>query len=285
MEINMKNERVIPNISEVPLRISGWHDHSKKQLSALHYHDEIELLACSRGSISAIIDNVRYTIRENEIIFINSRVPHETFCEEDQSSYMFIQFRRESFMPSPSDRMAKYLSHLKRNTSGAVSIIKNPAIFESMCAIVREQNEKQAGYVNIIYANVHTICGMLTREKVFTYDAEQDTAALQKLLPAMDYIDENYGSELSLEQVSAAAGLNKCYFCRLFKKACGVGFSEYLNFVRVSKAEKMLRNTDKTVLEIAFDSGFSSVSYFNSIFRKYKGCTPTACRNAVNFNI
>jgi AraC-like DNA-binding protein len=64
-----------------------------------------------------------------------------------------------------------------------------------------------------------------------------------------------------------------------------VGFSEYINFVRISKAEKMLRKTDKTVLEVALDTGFSSVSYFNSIFRKYRGCTPSACRNAINYNI
>jgi len=281
----MHNEHVIPNISEVPIKISPWHAHAKRQLSNLHYHDEVELLACKDGVISAVIDNVKYTVRDGEVLFLNARVPHETFCEKDGSQSMFIQFRIESFLQNPSENLSKYLAYLRRNTTRSVHLIKDPIIINSMCSILDEQQKKQSGYANLIYANVHTICGMLTRENVFSDSTKTDIPSLQKLLPALAYIDENYFTELSLENVSAASGLNKYYFCRLFKKACGIGFSEYLNLVRVSKAEKMLRKTDKTVLEIAFDTGFSSVSYFNSIFRKYKGCTPTACRNAVNFNI
>lgn len=281
----MRNEQVTPNISEIPIKISPWHTHDKRQLSSLHYHDEVELLACKCGVVSAVIDNVKYTLRDGEVLFLNARVPHETYCEASGSQSMFVQFRIERFLHNPSEKLSKYLSYLRRNTTSSVQIIKNPAILDSMCAILKEQEHKQAGYVNLIYANVHNICGMLAREKIFSDDAQTDIQSLQKLLPALIYIDENYFSELSLENVSNASGLNKYYFCRLFKKACGIGFSEYLNLVRVSKAEKMLRKTDKTVLEIAFDTGFSSVSYFNSIFRKYRGCTPTACRNAVNFNI
>lgn len=281
----MHNEQVKPNISEIPIRVSPWHEHKKCRMSSFHYHDEVELLACKCGVISAVVDNTKYTLHDGEVLFLNARVPHETYCEADQSQSMFIQFRIEGFLQNPSEKLSKYLSYLRRNTTRSVQIIQNPAILDSMCAILKEQEHKQAGYVNLIYANVHTICGMLAREKIFSDDGETDIQSLQKLLPALIYIDENYSGELSLDDVSAASGLNKYYFCRLFKKACGIGFSEYLNLVRVSKAEKMLRKTDKTVLEIAFDTGFSSVSYFNSIFRKYKGCTPTACRSAVNFNI
>jgi AraC-like DNA-binding protein len=281
----MKNEQVHPNVSEIPVKISPWHTHAAKKLSHLHYHDEIELLCCSKGSVCAVIDNAVYKIHPNEILFINSRVPHETFCDEDDSTSMFIQFRRESFLTFPSNELSKYLSPLKRNTTAALKIIKNPLIFESICTIVDEQREKQPGFINLTYAHIHIICGLLTREGIFSDDTNTDVSSLQKLLPAMMYIDENYGSDLSLEKVSSASGLNKYYFCRLFKKTCGVGFSEYINFVRISKAEKMLRKTDKTVLEVALDTGFSSVSYFNSIFRKYRGCTPSACRNAINYNI
>lgn len=281
----MHNELVTPNVTEIPIRVSSWHAHSQSRLSGLHYHDEVELLACKEGVISAVIDNEKYVIRDGEILFLNARVPHETYCEVSGSKSMFIQFRIERFLQNPSETLSKYLSYLRRNTTSSVQLINNPAILESMCKILDELEHRQAGYVNLIYANVHTICGMLARERIFSEDGETDIQSLQKLLPALIYIDENYSGELSLDDVSTASGLNKYYFCRLFKKACGIGFSEYLNLVRVSKAEKMLRKTDKTVLEIAFDTGFSSVSYFNSIFRKYRGCTPTACRSAINFNI
>ena len=280
----MKNELVVPNVSQVPIRISEWGNHEKSRLSHLHYHNEVELLVCRKGTISAVIDNTKYLLHSGDVLFFNSRVPHETFSEENNSQCMFLQFRIESFLQSPSDDLAKYLTYLRRNTTKTVQLINDPIIFNSLCAIREESTEKKVGYANLICANVHTICGMLARHGIFSDNAQADIGSLQKLLPALQFVEQNYSSELSLDEVSAAAGLNKFYFCRLFKKACGIGFSEYLNLVRVFKAEKMLKKTNKTVLEIAFDTGFSSVSYFNSIFKKYKGCTPTACRNAVNFN-
>lgn len=282
----MDNEqRIVPNISDVPIMISEWWVHTKHRLSNLHYHNEIELLACRDGRISAVINNEKHYVEAGEVLFINSRVPHETFDESGGASSMFIQFRIENFLPRHSDDITKYLAYLRRNTTQTVHLIKDPVIIDAMCAILSEHQQKKAGHTNLIYASVHTICGTLIRERIFSDDAHTDIHTLKKLSPALTYVDKNYSSELSLDDVSAAAGLNKFYFCRLFKKACGIGFSEYLNLVRVFKAEKMLKKTDKTVLEIAFDSGFSSVSYFNSIFKKYKGCTPTAYRNAVNFNM
>lgn len=280
----MQNELINPNISQVPIRVSNWNAHEVSRISSLHYHNEVELLASRGGTISAVVNNVKYTIGDGEVLFLNSRVPHETFCEDEGAQSMFLQFRIENFLPSPSEDLTKYLTYLRRNTTKTVHLIKNPVIFNAMCTIQNERRERLPGYANLIYANVHTVCGMLAREKIFSDDGKADLESLQKLLPALALVDKNYSSELSLDDVSAAAGLNKYYFCRLFKKACGIGFSEYLNLVRVFKAEKMLKKTNKTVLEIAFDTGFSSVSYFNSIFKKYKGCTPTSCRNAVKFN-
>lgn len=281
----MQNERIIPNISTVPLKIAPWSTHSKKRLSDLHYHNEVELLACRGGTISAVVNNEKYYISDGEVLFLNSRVPHETFDESENSQSMFIQFRIESFLTSPSEDIAKFLTYLRRNTTKTAHLIKDPAIINAMCNILEEHQQQRPGYSNLICAGVHTICGMLVRDGIFSDDAHTDIQSLQKLSPALNYIDKNYSLEISLDDVSAATGLNKYYFCRLFKKACGIGFSEYLNLVRVFKAEKMLKKTKKTVMEIAFDTGFSSVSYFNSIFKKYKGCTPTAYRSAVNYNM
>ena len=74
--------------------------------------------------------------------------------------------------------------------------------------------------------------------------------------------------------------LNPSYFCRIFKRASGSGFIDYLNFVRICKSEKLLAAGTKSILDVSYDVGFSSVSYFNRIFKKYKNCTPTEYRRA-----
>ena len=75
------------------------------------------------------------------------------------------------------------------------------------------------------------------------------------------------------------------YFCRIFKSAIGATFTEYLNFVRVCKAEKMLSRTNNSILDISEAVGFSSVSYFNRVFKKYRNCSPRAYRTTECKNI
>ena len=73
--------------------------------------------------------------------------------------------------------------------------------------------------------------------------------------------------------------MNRHYFCRLFKKATNTTPTEYINFVRIWKAENLLITTDDSVLEISMAVGFSSVSYFNRTFKRLKNTTPTAYRH------
>ena len=89
---------------------------------------------------------------------------------------------------------------------------------------------------------------------------------------------ENYKENISLDDVCEKSGMSSYYFCRLFKKASGSGFVDYLNFVRICKSEKLLAKSEKSILEVAYDVGFSSVSYYNRIFKRYKNCTPTEYR-------
>ena len=79
-------------------------------------------------------------------------------------------------------------------------------------------------------------------------------------------------------------GFDRSYFCRIFKSAIGATFTEYLNFVRICKAEKKLATTSESILEISAEVGFSSVSYFNKIFKKYKNCSPSAYRSTAYCN-
>lgn len=72
-------------------------------------------------------------------------------------------------------------------------------------------------------------------------------------------------------------GFNKDYFSRLFKKHTGTNVTEYVNFVRTCKATGLMDST-YTFSEIACDVGFSSLAYFNKIFKKYRHCTPSEYR-------
>ena len=88
-------------------------------------------------------------------------------------------------------------------------------------------------------------------------------------------------TDLSVEQVSTDCGFSdSAYFCRLFKNTIGTTATEYLNFVRLCKAETMLKN-GASISDASYRAGFSSLSYFNRIFKKYKHYTPSEFRKII----
>ena len=98
---------------------------------------------------------------------------------------------------------------------------------------------------------------------------------------ARDFIAANYVEDLSLAMVAKAAHMSTFYFCKQFKKATGVTFTNYLNRVRVEKAKEMLLNPHARVSEVAFDVGFQSLTHFNRVFRSLTGESPTAYRETL----
>ena len=89
--------------------------------------------------------------------------------------------------------------------------------------------------------------------------------------------------KLGLKSITEDCGYDNKYLCYVFKKYTGVTMTEYLNDARLDFAIYMLRNTSKTVADIALDLGFSSVAYFNVIFKRKYGFTPKETRKSKAF--
>ncbi|AFS77442.1 AraC family transcriptional regulator [Gottschalkia acidurici 9a] len=91
---------------------------------------------------------------------------------------------------------------------------------------------------------------------------------------ALNYIHDNLGQPLSLDEISDHVHLNKYYFCNLFKEEMKMRFSDYLNHTRIEKSKFFLCHSQKSILDIAILLGFSNQAYFTSVFKKYTGTTP-----------
>lgn len=88
----------------------------------------------------------------------------------------------------------------------------------------------------------------------------------------------NYAREISLDEISAYVQMNKSAFCTFMRRHAEMSFSEFVNNIRLQRAREMLCNTDKNVAEIAYDTGFVNVTYFNRLFRRKYKCTPKSMR-------
>ena len=99
-----------------------------------------------------------------------------------------------------------------------------------------------------------------------------------KLRQITDWMAEHVTEEFTLDQLAAQAGLSKFHFSRLFKSATGVSPSQYHINLRMDAARRLLRETKKSVVDVALDVGYSNPSHFAQLFRRETGLSPSDYR-------
>jgi AraC-like DNA-binding protein len=100
----------------------------------------------------------------------------------------------------------------------------------------------------------------------------------QKLNRLIDFLKENYASDVSREGMAAVIGIHPNYLGRLFKIYTGKKMNDYINFIRINEAIKQLEKDDTKIIDIAFSVGFESLATFNRVFKNVMGKTPSDYR-------
>jgi AraC-like DNA-binding protein len=106
------------------------------------------------------------------------------------------------------------------------------------------------------------------------YDVAKNLSALNKIEPIARYVSENYMNRVTLDDLSECAKYDKYYICKLIKGALNTTFTEYLTYVRLQMAERLLFSTDKPISEIVYETGFSTPQNFFKVFKAAYGYTP-----------
>lgn len=280
-EKGMKNERIFTNVPNANTLITAQGSCGRRNvfLCDLHYHDEVELLSITYGALDLFVNGRRHPCREGDLVFLSSRIPHATFVTDKGCTYTLVQFRPEHYLED-SQNAGKYFSRFVRNAVEPFRIFENQELSALVAKALAEYERKEEAFALYIKGAIHAMIALLCREGLLSTKSGVHSADIEKIRPALLYIEEHFAKDISLEEISAVQNLNPSYFCRIFKRASGSGFIDYLNFVRVCKSEKLLAAGTKSILDVSYDVGFSSVSYFNRIFKKYKNCTPTEYRKA-----
>ena len=113
--------------------------------------------------------------------------------------------------------------------------------------------------------------------KIATLGQRAEPVAIWK---ARKFIKEHSGEELSLTKVAKAVGINANYLSENFRRVTGINFVEYLARTRFATSCDLLRNGNIRISEIAFATGFQSLSQFNRVFKRFSGQSPTRYRAA-----
>jgi AraC-like DNA-binding protein/ligand-binding sensor protein len=111
---------------------------------------------------------------------------------------------------------------------------------------------------------------------------QEEKSESPQITRAKVFITEHQEEDLSLNEVAKAVNMSAFYFCKMFKQATGLTFTDYLARIRVEKVKNMLLDPHKRVSEVAFAAGFQSLSQFNRVFRKVAGEAPSTYRDRIH---
>lgn len=270
----MQKEFIVPNIPNTSIRMRV-REQRKEQTLVLPivFHDAYELFSVREGHVDYTIGKECITLRTGDLLFLNSRVPHQTTIHKG-TLHFYLLFSEEAEHEKPSSayftRSTIPYFHIRAGTP------LNTALTACLAAIRQEYREQAESFDAFIKAEVCRILALLYREGLLVNPKyiREARARASRILPALDYIDAHYNEEITLSSLSRLLNLNESYFCRLFKQATQTSFVQYLNYVRICKAEHLLLTTDMNISEICYAVGFSNASYFNRIFKKFKSCSP-----------
>ncbi len=140
----------------------------------------------------------------------------------------------------------------------------------------KEQYDAVIRMLEIFAGHLSTIVNQLALDKT---DAEKEP---ERVAMARAYIVEHLEENLSLPRVAEAVNTSSFYFSRMFKQVTGHTFTEYLAMARIERAKKLMRDNNKNITQIAYESGFQSLSQFNRVFRKVQNEAPGTFRKRIH---
>lgn len=237
-----------------------------------HYHGLFEIYFLLEGNCTYIIDNKVYCVQAGDLVMIPDGVIHHTKYDNLAHTRILVNCSKD-YLPTSLLHTASIESYLYRNPPLTEEIKK---IFGKI-----EQEYKRNDMLSdeIIACHVHSLFYLLARNADSCLPAEDGNKVIAQ---AVAYMKENFASDITLGALAKRFSVSAEHFSRKFKKETGLGFSKYLNTLRLQHAEQLLRSDPKqNITQIAFCCGFEDSNYFSKKFKEAYGTSPKKLQKQV----
>lgn len=242
-----------------------------------HWHSEWELLRVLEGSFQIQLDDEPYVAQKGDALLIrggclHGGLPHSCI-------YECLTFDLHGLFRN-MDMVKPYLRPFYRQARIPISYF--PA-GHTVATIVGELMEGFSGNCPELetVASISRLFAAIVKGELYQENPDNSYVSSQRIdriKSVLEYIEVNYATALSLEELAKVAGMNPKYFCRVFHSVTHQSPMDYVNFYRIEKAAHLLDSTDLSVTAVGSECGFWESSYFSKVFRKYKGITPKKYR-------
>lgn len=244
---------------------------------ARHYHDSYEFLLPYEMMEHCCVDDEIVTLPEYRLMPFNPNQFHGA-SEPGEARFLSIMLARY-----PVEQIAASFGFRSSVEFCNESIMVNPRFHSLINTMVCESKGQQMGYQAILESIAAELTVYLMRNLAGNLDPYRFGRKLpghSKIQRALQYIEENFDQEFSLDELAVLANVSTYHLIRLFKQQTGMTPHSYITRFRVTRAQEMLLRKDLSVTDVCFSSGFTNPSHFSTVFRSITGMAPSEYREA-----
>ena len=271
------------------LKVSESRIEKNRDMKVRHFHDSIELYILLEGTRYFFVDRTIHVIEEHTAILIPPGQIHKTstYGDDPRHRRFLLQLSREGSEGILRDTFAMGFDEFCQALSGPVRISdeKWPE-FLALMEKIKTAFSGETPYLPMVKLLAHELLFMYTEElgRIRAQKKEsRDTAALpsdtlSSIQQVIEYLNDRYMEDIHLDDLARRFFISRAYLTRSFRQMTGVTVVQYLTVVRIRRACQLLTETDEPVTEIARQCGFSNTTYFENVFRRLRGMTPSRYR-------
>ncbi len=245
-----------------------------------HQHAEYELILFTEGAGMSFVGNHVGEFEIGDIYFLGANLPH-TFQKSGTliTSAVVVQFREDfwgsQILELPESRAIRKLLQVAKHgfkLFGALQLKLQPLI---------RQLEHAEGFERVLLLGqcLHLLADSQDYQTLSTQELRplqlREQARIDRIF---QHTMAHYREPITLQQIASVADMSIPAFCAYFKKRTKKTYIDFVNEMRIGYACTLLADTEQTVLQVSYDSGFNSIAHFNKQFFKIKGMTPTVYR-------
>jgi len=267
--------------SNVPVRM--WENNESEDYP-LHWHTATEIIMPVKNGYTVTVRDVRYQLRENDILIVPSRELHSIRVPPDA-----VDGKRFILMFEPLilySVFGHYGIVSELNSTAHITPKTMPAIHRKIHALLTDSCDEMmssdgikftATYNHIIEMYLLLMRYYTDSQKKSGNDKQITTRQenISRLDAIFKYMDKYPEQNLTLKKAAEIANFSPVHLERIFKTYTNMSFYQFLRQRMIGKAEKLLQNPKLSIIDVVKSSGFTSVTTFNRVFRQIRNCTPS----------